>query len=80
MSQKQMSINIKSLVPAFCPACDSGAEYELIYEARLIPGFVSPTGKQTIFLIPVYRCCNCRKVFFEEQLIYNKSIKKDLPG
>ena len=71
MSAK-VSVNVKSLIPAFCPECDKTAFYELLYEIRQLPAILSPVGKAGVFLTPVYRCSECKHVFYEEQLIKNK--------
>tara|TARA_R110002110_G_scaffold108401_2_gene270706 strand:- start:790 stop:1011 length:222 start_codon:yes stop_codon:yes gene_type:complete len=57
----QLNLNIKDAVDVDCDAC-KGTEFSPIFLIKRISALVSPTGKDVIIPIQVFKCDKCNHV------------------
>ena len=60
MEQQNMQIDPSKLTTVECKmdGCTETAFYQL-FEIRKLSSLVSPTGKEVIMQVPVFRCASC---------------------
>lgn len=61
-------LTVKDLDSIFCKKCEKGS-FSQHFELKRIPALISPTNKETILPIPIFKCMECGTVC---DAIYNK--------
>ena len=67
MEMNPQNIDMSKLTTATCPAtgCDETAFYQL-FEVKKLSSLVSPTGKEMIMQVPVFKCSACGETWRPE--------------
>ena len=67
MEMNPGNIDMSKLTTAQCPAtgCDETAFYQL-FEIKKLSSLVSPTGKEMIMQVPVFKCSACGETWRPE--------------
>ncbi len=67
MEMNPGNIDMSKLTTAKCPAtgCDETAFYQL-FEIKKLSSLVSPTGKEMIMQVPVFKCSACGETWRPE--------------
>ena len=60
MEMNQQQLDMSKFKAVECPdnTCDETAFYQL-FEVRKMSSLISPTGKDMIIQVPVFRCSSC---------------------
>ena len=67
MDMNQQQIDMSKLTTAQCPAqgCEETAFYQL-FEVKKLSALVSPSGKEMIMQVPVFKCSACGETWRPE--------------